>query len=325
VIKELHPELFFPVCIFYLVLRGLDTIEDDTSIPVKTKESLLRKFESYIEEDGWTYSGIREREKDRELLLQFDSVVAEFRRINPAYQTIVKEITRKMGNGMADFAPQVNDLRTVADYDLYCYYVAGLVGEGLTRLFVTSALGSPGLLRGADLHRSMGLFLQKTNIIRDVHEDHVDGRHFWPREIWSKHVNSFDHLFKPKSRQQALECSSEMILNALSHVEDCLVYLSCLNEQSIFNFCAIPQTMAIATLELCFQNPAMFERNVKISKGETCRLMLQSTGDLREVSAVFRVYVGRIHDRCSPADRHFVEIRAACDKVRKILAPVLFT
>ncbi|CEL03602.1 hypothetical protein ASPCAL04754 [Aspergillus calidoustus] len=319
VIKELHPELLFPVCIFYLVLRGLDTIEDDTSIPVKTKESLLRKFENYIEEDGWMYSGIHEREKDRDLLLQFDSVVAEFRRMKPAYQTIVKEITRKMGNGMADFACKVNDLRTVADYDLYCYYVAGLVGEGLTRLFVISALGSPGLLRDANLHRSMALFLQKTNIIRDVHEDHVDGRYFWPREIWSKHVNSFDDLFKLEYRQQALECSEEMILNALSHVEDCLVYLSCLNEQSVFNFCAIPQTMAIATLELCFQNPAMFEGNVKISKGETCRLMLQSTGDLREVSAVFRVYVGRIQNKCSPADRHFFEIRTACDKIIRFI------
>jgi farnesyl-diphosphate farnesyltransferase len=39
-----------------------------------------------------------------------------------------------------------------------------------------------------------------------------------------------------------------------------------IKNQSVFNFCAIPATMAIATLELCFMNPAMFQRNIKIRK-----------------------------------------------------------
>lgn len=30
----------------------------------------------------------------------------------------------------------------------------------------------------------MGAFLQKTNIIRDFLEDLVEGRAFWPREVW---------------------------------------------------------------------------------------------------------------------------------------------
>lgn len=33
----------------------------------------------------------------------------------------------------------------------------------------------------------MGLFLQKTNIIRDYLEDYVDGRAFWPQDVWKKH------------------------------------------------------------------------------------------------------------------------------------------
>lgn len=36
-------------------------------------------------------------------------------------------------------------------------------------------------------HCSMGLFLQKTNIIRDYLEDYVDGRAFWPQDVWKKH------------------------------------------------------------------------------------------------------------------------------------------
>lgn len=36
-------------------------------------------------------------------------------------------------------------------------------------------------------YHSMGLFLQKTNIIRDYLEDYVDGRAFWPQDVWKKH------------------------------------------------------------------------------------------------------------------------------------------
>ena len=32
----------------------------------------------------------------------------------------------------------------------------------------------------------MGLFLQKVNIIKDIREDFVDGRWFWPRAVWAR-------------------------------------------------------------------------------------------------------------------------------------------
>lgn len=42
-----------------------------------------------------------------------------------------------------------------------------------------------------DLSNSMGLFLQKTNIIRDYLEDYIDGRAFWPQEVrtWQQPMN----------------------------------------------------------------------------------------------------------------------------------------
>uniref|UniRef100_A0A453M5B0 Squalene synthase n=1 Tax=Aegilops tauschii subsp. strangulata TaxID=200361 RepID=A0A453M5B0_AEGTS len=45
------------------------------------------------------------------------------------------------------------------------------------------------------LSNSMGLFLQKTNIIRDYLEDINEiprCRMFWPREIWSKYVDKLE-------------------------------------------------------------------------------------------------------------------------------------
>ncbi len=324
VVKELHPELLLPVCVFYLILRGLDTIEDDTSIPLEIKEPPLRDFKDYLEQDGWTFTGNRPEDKDRQLLVQFDNVIAEFRNIKRVYQAIIKDITDKMGNGMADFARKAAfgdaGVNTVEEYDLYCWYVAGVVGEGLTRLFVEAGLGEATLINHFHLYKSMGLLLQKNNIIRDVREDHDDGRRFWPKEIWSKHVDKFEDLFEPENLELALNCSSEMVLNALGHASDCLSYLVGLREQSVFNFCAIPQSMAMATLELCFRNPAVFERNIKITKGDAFQLMVESSQDLEKVCKVFCRYVHRIQQKNNPKDPNFLKISIACEQVGTLIA-----
>ena len=308
-----------PVALFYLVLRGADTIEDDMSLPMKIKEPLLRDFYSKIEQDGWTFDGNGPGEKDRQLLVEFDKVIREFKQVKPEYRDIIKDITKKMGNGMADYAgnAEFNDygVDKIKDYDLYCHYVAGLVGEGLTRLFVTSSLANPALNTRPNLQESMGLFLQKTNIIRDIKEDFDDERKFWPKEIWSKHVEKFEDLFDPGNVEVALRCSSEMVLNALSHADECLFYLAGLKEQSVFNFAAIPQAMAIATLERVFRNPAIFKQNVKISKGEACQIMIQSTQNLRLVCDIFRNYTRKIHKKNTPRDPNFLKISIACGKV----------
>ena len=65
----------------------------------------------------------------------------------------------------------------------YCHYVAGLVGIGLSRLFSVSKLEDASVGANTKLSNSMGLFLQKTNIIRDYLEDVRLGRHFWPRQV----------------------------------------------------------------------------------------------------------------------------------------------
>lgn len=329
VIQELTPELLMPVCLFYLVLRGLDTIEDDMTIPIEKKEPLLRGFDSLMEQDGWTFSDNGPNEKDRDLLVHFDDVVFELKRVKPAYYAIIRDITTKMGNGMADYALNAehnnNGVNTIDEYELYCHYVAGLVGEGLTKLFVEAQLANPRLLDRPQLTESMGQFLQKTNIIRDVHEDWEDGRRFWPKEVWTKHVDRFEDLFDPAHRQQALHCQSEMVLNALKHADECLFYMAGIRDQSVFNFVAIPQTMAIATLELVFQNPAIFERNVKMTKGTACQLMLESTQNLQVACEVFRRYARRIHQRNDPRDPNFTAISIQCGKIEQFIESIFPT
>lgn len=147
-------------------------------------------------------------EKDRELLVHFDVVIAEFLRLKPGYQAVIANITKLMGNGMADYASgehrENTAVATIKDFDLYCHYVAGLVGYGLSDLFAASGLESEEIAKDKDLSDSMGLFLQKTNIIRDYREDLDDGRQFWPKEIWGKYVDDFSDLTKPEYKDKVI-------------------------------------------------------------------------------------------------------------------------
>jgi farnesyl-diphosphate farnesyltransferase len=319
VIKELHPELLLPMSVFYLILRGLDTIEDDMTIPLDVKDPILRGFHDILEEDGWSFNGNHAKEKDRDLLVEFNCVITEYAKIKPPYQKIIKDITKRMGNGMSDYCNNAehneNGVDSIKDYEKYCHYVAGLVGEGCTRLFVEAGLANPALLDRPELMESMGQFLQQTNIIRDIKEDWDEKRRFWPKEVWSKYVDNFEHLMKPEYQEAALNCNAEMINIALSRTDDCVFYLAGLKEQSVFNFCAIPQTMAIATLDVCFRNPEMFKRNVKITKGAACQVMMESTGNLRMVCDVFKRYAASIRRKNNPHDPNFLDISITCGKV----------
>jgi farnesyl-diphosphate farnesyltransferase len=177
-----------------------------------------------------------------------------------------------MGSGMARFARTavegggVFSIDSMGAFDGYCHYVAGLVGEGLSRLFSESGKESAELGFQLRLSNSMGLLLQKTNILRDFREDVDAGRMFWPEAIWAKWVNQPSLLALPQYQKQARWALTEMTIDALAHATDALEYLSLLKNQSVFNFCAIPQVMAIATLELCFDNLDVFHKNVKIRR-----------------------------------------------------------
>ncbi|KAJ7694548.1 isoprenoid synthase domain-containing protein [Mycena rosella] len=335
VIKELEGDLARVICLFYLVLRGLDTIEDDMTLPLAIKLPLLRDFHVHTVTPGWAFTGSGPNERDAQLLVEYAVVVDELLRLPPAYRDAILTIAAKMGAGMADFvaraatlppsAPEekiaAGGIDTIADYDLYCHYVAGLVGEGLSLIFAASGKERPELAAERALSNSMGLLLQKTNITRDVRED--DGG-------YAAAVSLF-LLFHPSSAAAAYSAAyaspvpgtpnprwvqSAMVLDALRHAPDALDYLRLLRNQSVFNFCAIPATMAIATLELCFGNERMMRGNVKIRKAVAAELIMRSTNP-REVGLIFREYARRIHARAVPADPSYVRISVACGKIEQ--------
>jgi len=112
-----------------------------------------------------------------------------------------------------------------------------------------------------------------------------------------------------------------MVLDALRHADECLFYLAGIKERSVFNFAAIPQVMAIATLALVFRNKDVFQKNVKITKGEACQLMLE-VGNLRSVCDIFKKYLRVIHQKNTPKDPNFLKISVACARVEQWIEQV---
>lgn len=209
------------VAIFYLVLRALDTVEDDMELhkfdgyviqkdkkqvnPAQdcrliAKQRLLRDFARRLKSsiDNDNSSNIDEHKKllgfgeghELELLENIDIIIRVMRQIPENLCKIILDITQEMGDGMADYIAR--DLRNGTedsiDFERYCHIAAGTVGDGLTRLFEATSVAPAVLIQRPDLYDSMGSFLQRVNIIRDYLEDMVDGRAWWPKSVWQKYV-----------------------------------------------------------------------------------------------------------------------------------------
>lgn len=302
VIQQLPEDLKDPVCVFYLVLRGLDSIEDDMEFAQEPKLELLRSFYQKCEITGWNIENVGDSRDYRVLLKHFEKVISLYQSLDPAYRKVISDITKRMGNGMAEFAEK--KVYSIDDYNLYCHYVAGLVGIGLSGLFSASTLESASLEMEEKLSNSMGLLLQKTNIIRDYHEDVQSGRIFWPGEIWGKYGKEIGDFEKAPQSSNSLACLNHLVFDALQHVEDALQYMSMLKNKKIFRFCAIPQVMAIATLAKVFNNSNVFKTNVKIRKGLGAKLMYY-TNDMSNLTFEFHKCLLDIQNKLNENDPHY--------------------
>ncbi|CAA7047528.1 unnamed protein product [Microthlaspi erraticum] len=271
VIQQLGTELRNTVCVFYLILRALDTVEDDLSIPMETKVPVLIAFHRHIYDPDWHFScGTKEC---KVLMDEFHHVSAAFLQLEKSYQEAIKDIAKRVGAGMAKFI--CKEVETVDDYDEYCHYAAGLVGLGLSKLFLASELETltPDW---EQISNSTGLFLEKTHIIKSYLEDITEipkPRMYWPREIWGKYVDKLEELKNEEKSTESVQCLNHMVTNALIHVEDSLKFMAALRDPAIFNFCAIPQIVDIGTLALCYNNVQVFRGVVKMRRGLIAKVM----------------------------------------------------
>lgn len=292
VIQTLPDDLRISVCVFYLVLRALDTIEDDMvsfQSNTKKKEEALLSFASLLQKKTWTFEAVGVDDEKR-LLEEFQNVLDIYHSLSLKDKKIIKTTCAKMAKGMVIFLRKHIRLGTesLAEYNLYSHFVAGLVGQGLTELFVAHGYEKPSLLNSMKEANEMGLFLQKVNILRDYLEDLQEGRTFWPKEIWQKYAGSLLAL-RTSDQEKSLQCLNELIVDAYRHLPACIQYLEKIENPKIFTFCAIPQVMAIATLERLVNNPDVFTGIIKIRKGLMLSLF-QHTSTMEEVKGILSTY-----------------------------------
>lgn len=62
-------------------------------------------------------------------------------------------------------------------------------------------------------------------------------------QAWSQFAGRLEDFAQPEKLDSALSCLNLLVTDALRHVPDVIAYLSRLRNQSVFNFCAIPQVL----------------------------------------------------------------------------------
>ena len=130
----------------YLLCRIADTIEDDPKIDAVAKDEFHRRFleaashGTGIEDFAHDLSAAIVQTTlaaERDLVRDSPQVLAVTRVLTDRQRRAVLDCLSTMSRGMTQFARRRNrqGLADVAEYEEYCYYVAGVVGEMLTELF----------------------------------------------------------------------------------------------------------------------------------------------------------------------------------------------
>ena len=73
--------------------------------------------------------------------------------------------------------------------------------------------------------------------------------YYW--QAWSQFADELTDFRHHGNIRQAVQCLNLLITNALQHVPDVLQYMSRIQEQSVFNFCAIPQVPIPTSWSIC--------------------------------------------------------------------------
>jgi len=234
------------VTIAYLLFRIADTFEDAYHWPPERRIAALREFEELLQENvpekavrvsrAWSAAQPANHEGYIELIAEVPFVLEAFFSLsNDAIEPIRSHVVRS-SDGMGEFVSRTLEgtlsLGSVEELKRYCYYVAGIVGEMLTELFL---LGRPFLSGVAgDLRARAATFgeaLQLVNILKDSEDDANEGRRYLPEAV-------------PKAEIFAL---------ARRDLETAEAYIETLRAagapRGILEFTALPVQLAWAALE----------------------------------------------------------------------------
>ncbi len=261
-IPELPPGLREVVGNGYLLCRIVDTIEDDPGLSSVQKRHFCTFFAEVVARRAEAAEFARDLDAvlaptvpkaERLLVRKTERVIAIGDGFTIGQRQALETCVAIMADGMAEFQERKDPagLPTLADMDRYCYYVAGVVGEMLTRLFCEY---SPQIRRHEDrlmvLAVSFGQALQMTNILKDIWEDRRRGACWLPRDVFARHGFALADLEQGPGDPRFGEGLGELIDVARAHARRALDYVLLLPraEAGLRNFCLWALGMAVLTL-----------------------------------------------------------------------------
>jgi farnesyl-diphosphate farnesyltransferase len=261
-IPQLPRELAWVVTNAYLLCRIIDTIEDEPALSPARKQDFCQQFVAVVAGETPAERFAAELAPhlsdhtlptEHELIQNTPYVIGITRTLNSQQQEALQCCVKLMAEGMAEFQrnSNPNGLRDLVELDRYCYYVAGVVGEMLTKLFCDY---SPAIAKHREalmkLAVSFGQGLQMTNILKDIWDDRHRGACWLPQDVFSAVGFDLRELAPGRYRDSFGQGLVRLIGIAHHHLKDALTYTLLIprQETGIRNFCLLAIGLAVLTL-----------------------------------------------------------------------------
>lgn len=239
-IPLLPPEIEKVVGNTYLLCRIIDTIEDAPQIIPEEKKRLSALFldtvlgnspvELFVEPCLTALTNYSNRD-EIDLIKHTPTVLRILNSCSIHDQAVVNRCISIMSAGMSRFHLKQNavGLKDLAEFEEYCYVVAGVVGELLTSIFSAYSPKFAKRIVGHELLAiDFGQALQMTNILKDAQEDETRGVSWRPIQF---------------SQVQLLKLAYQKLASAISYI-----LLIPKEERGMRRFCFLAFGLAVMNL-----------------------------------------------------------------------------
>lgn len=274
----------------YLLCRIADSVEDDPWLDDRVRRELHDLLPEVVDQPAaatrfahLAAGSLSEATPadERDLASNTERVARIARGFTAADRRAVVGCLREMCYGMQQYRNRAGGgLNDLADMELYCHYVAGVVGEMLTELFCNhdpeiAAVREP-LRAHAD---AFGLGLQMTNILKDVWDDLEEQRCWLPRREFERAGYDFTALSPGHDRETFDAVIRELVAVAHGYLRQALEYTLWIppRQAGIRRFCLWSIGLALMTLRRICETPGFDSGEaVKVSR-RTVTLVMAST------------------------------------------------
>jgi farnesyl-diphosphate farnesyltransferase len=291
-IEHLEGDIRKTVLLGYLLFRIADTFEDTIYQDEREKIADLRDFSEIFKGDKDLFHRLKlyetlkfrwkESSDEKNLIENGHRVLRCYFDLSDTYRKIIDPLIVETSEGMSEFQKrkiesdsetfQLSDMKELEEY---CYYVAGVVGVMLTKIFCHRGgiKKQKSELEKFQIH--FGIALQLINIIKDYQKDIVRGWCYIPHSITKEYQIEINAI-KTLSTKQRRGITKSVLPFIIPYLDSTLEYIKLLplEERSIRMFCIIPFVLGYRTLS-------------KIAKMEGNKISRQEVGDIMNRSDTF--------------------------------------